>query len=156
MLLNKDLKVLLIQNLLRFESLILDTDQVFKLLEHLDKSSFDQDTSTIIKNVLNTLNFIDALDLKNSKIDLSLYKKLNELLSYNQSLAPGNFRKDHHYAYIPCIKDPISAPSIVEVNYQLDCLNYLSSNNYKSDVSRIFCNLCKSQPFYDGNKRSTL
>ena len=57
MLLNKDLKVLLIQNLLRFESLISDTDQVFKLLEHFDKSSFDQDTSTIIKNVLNTLNF---------------------------------------------------------------------------------------------------
>ena len=101
-------------------------------------------------------NFIDTFDLKNSKIDLSLYKKLNELLSYNQSLAPGTFRKEGHYAYIPCIKDPISAPSIVEVNYQLDCLNYLSSNNYKSDVSRIFCNLCKSQPFYDGNKRSTL
>ncbi len=39
-------------------------------------------------------NFIDTFDLKNSKIDLSLYKKLNELLSYNQSLAPGTFRKE--------------------------------------------------------------
>lgn len=101
-------------------------------------------------------NFIDTFDLKNSKIDLSLYKKLNELLSYNQSLAPGTFRKEGHYAYIPCIKDPISAPSIIEINYQLDCLNSLSLNNYKSQVSCIFCILCKFQPFYDGNKRSTL
>ena len=99
MLLNKDLKVLLIQNLLRFESLILDTDQVFKLLENFDKSSFDQDTSTIIKNVLNTLNFIDALDLKNSKIDLSLYKKLNKLLSYNKYLVQHRLILNNFYLH---------------------------------------------------------
>lgn len=57
MLLNKDLKILLAQNLLCFESLIFDTDKVLKLLDHFDECNFDQDTSTIIKNVLNTLNF---------------------------------------------------------------------------------------------------
>lgn len=35
-------------------------------------------------------------------------------------------------------------------------LSRLDKDNNKKVVSRVFCLLCKAQPFFDGNKRSTL
>lgn len=153
-----EVKVFLAQNLMRFENLELSAIQTQQLLDNKVQARLclDFDDVTVIKNVINTLDFVEKLDFNKTKIDLNLYKKLNEMLSFNQSLYPGQLREGDHFAYIPCIEDPIKPASPQKIQEQLDILNTLENNSYKDHVSHVFCNLSKMQPFYDGNKRSTL
>ena len=114
---------------------------------------FPEDESLIINNVINTLNYMESLNLSKQNIDLNLYIQLNSFVAKDQALVTGALRNG--LCSIPCIGQ-IPVPEVENVQKEISALNNITKDNYKSVVSECFCNLSKLQPFWDGNKRTTL
>ena len=152
----QEIKVFFAQTLFRFEGMALSQVQTRQLLDKEKKKElhFDFDQTQIINNVIEALDFIDKVDLKTISIDSNTYIKLNEILAKNQALETGKFRDQE--GYIPCIENPIPPVKAEEIEKQLNMLDHVDKNNFKIRVPIIFSELIKAQPFFDGNKRTTL
>ncbi|WP_019001689.1 Fic family protein [Succinimonas amylolytica] len=150
-----EVKINFVQSLLRFEGIDLTDIQTEKLLnnDNFAMLEFPEEESLVINNVINTLNYMESLDLSKQAIDLDLYIRLNSSLAKNQALATGALRNG--LCSIPCIGE-IPLPEVENVKKEISSLNNITKDNYKSVVSECFCNLSKLQPFWDGNKRTTL
>ncbi|MDG6896479.1 hypothetical protein A6A19_00265 [Actinobacillus delphinicola] len=151
----QDTKEHIARTLLNFENINLSELQTRQLLQTkaLNMAMDDVDT-VIVTNLLNTFDYVENLNLKSIHINLDLYKKLNEYLTHEQALFPGNIRTQD--AYIACIDGSIPPCNVKEIDNKLSFLDNLSDKNYKDVVADTFMDLIRSQPFYDGNKRSTL
>ena len=103
--------------------------------------------------MINTLNYMESLNLSKQNIDLNLYIQLNSFLAKDQALFTGDLRNG--LCSIPCIGQ-IPVPSQESVQNEICKLNNVTINDFKTVVSECFCNLSKMQPFWDGNKRTTL
>ena len=110
----------------------------------------------ILNGIRRLFEYIEELNIKELGIEVEFYKTLNGILAFNQSLDPGIFREGNQLVYISSIKDPIKPAPLSFIKEKLELLSRLDKDNYKKVVSRVFCQLCKAQPFFDGNKRSTL
>lgn len=152
----KNLKVYFAQNLFKFENITLDQIQTKNLLNSkvMDHLNFTLDDAQIIKNVFTAFEMLEHLDLDKIKIDEDIYVKLNEILARDQALFTGFFRNSN--VYIDCIPDPIAPPDLNKMSYYLKMLNEINESSLKEVVPIVFCNLARMQPFFDGNKRSTL
>lgn len=149
-------KVLLVQNILRFEDILIDEEQTNSLLKH-DLYNFDKaddEIKTIVQNLLNTFEYLEQITLNTLKIDNDLYILLNTLLAKDQALEVGKYRDGD--CFIRCIETPIKPPSQALLDDNLSLLCNMTKENYKEIVSKVFCTLIRNQPFFDGNKRSTL
>lgn len=151
----REVKINFAQSLFRFEGINLTDIQTEKLLNNDNFAilEFPEEESLVINNVINTLNYIESLDLSNQAIDLDLYIQLNSSLAKNQALTTGTLRTG--LSSIPCIGQ-VPVPAVERVQKEITSLNSITKDSYKSVVSECFCNLCKLQPFWDGNKRTTL
>ena len=151
----REVKINFAQTLCRFEGIILTDIQTEKLLnnDNFAMLDFPEDESLIINNVINTLNYMESLNLLKQNIDLNLYIQLNSFLAKDQALVTGALRNG--LCSIPCIGQ-IPVPEVENVQKEISALNNITKDNYKSVVSECFCNLSKLQPFWDGNKRTTL
>lgn len=150
-----EVKINFAQSLFRFEGINLTDIQTEKLLnnDNFAMLEFTEDESLVINNVINTLNYLESLDLSKHAIDLDLYIQLNSSLAKDQALITGALRNG--LCSIPCIGQ-IPVPELENVQKEISALNNITKDNYKSVVSECFCNLSKLQPFWDGNKRTTL
>lgn len=144
----------LLKTLCSFEGISLTDIQTEKLLNNVNYEiqNFTKEESLIIKNVINTFNYIDALDLSLQNVDLNLYIQYNSILAKDQALSTGSLRNG--LSSIPCIGQ-IPVASIESVQKEICNLNNLTTGNFKRVASECFCNLSKLQPFWDGNKRTT-
>lgn len=151
----REVKIHFAQSLCRFEGINLTDIQTEKLLnkENFEMLDFPEEDSIVIDNVVNTLNYMESLDISQLKVDLDLYIKLNSMLAKDQALFTGVLRNG--LSSIPCIGQ-IPVPDQTKVEEEIAKLNSVSSDNYKSVVSECFCTLSRLQPFWDGNKRTTL
>ena len=151
----REIKINFAQTLCRFEGINLTDIQTEKLLDNSNFAMLDfpEDESLVINNVINTLNYMESLDLSKQNIDLNLYIQLNSFLAKDQALSTGALRNG--LCSIPCIGQ-ISVPSQESVQNEISKLNDVTINDFKKVVSECFCNLSKLQPFWDGNKRTTL
>ncbi len=151
----REIKIHFAQSLCRFEGINLTDIQTEKLLnkENFEMLDFPEEESLVIDNVVNTLNFMDSIDILKLNVDLELYIKLNSMLAKEQALFTGALRNG--LSSIPCIGQ-IPIPSQERVEEEITKLNKITPDNYKYVVSECFCNLSRLQPFGDGNKRTTL
>lgn len=151
----REVKIHFAQSLCRFEGIYLTDIQTEKLLnkENFEMLDFPEEESLVIDNVVNTLNYMESLDISHLDVDLDLYIKLNSMLAKDQALFTGVLRNG--LSSIPCIGQ-IPVPNEAKVEEEIAKLNSVSPDNYKSVVSECFCNLSRLQPFWDGNKRTTL
>lgn len=151
----REVKINFAQTLCRFEGINLTDIQAEKLLnnDNFAMLDFPEDESLIINNVINTLNYMESLNLSKQNIDLNLYIQLNSFLAKDQALFTGDLRNG--LCSIPCIGQ-IPVPSQESVQNEICKLNNVTKNDFKTVVSECFCNLSKMQPFWDGNKRTTL
>jgi len=151
----REVKIHFAQSLCRFEGIYLTDIQTEKLLnkENFEMLDFPEEESLVIDNVVNTLNYMESLDISHLDVDLDLYIKLNSMLAKDQALFTGVLRNG--LSSIPCIGQ-IPVPDEAKVEEEIAKLNSVSPDNYKSVVSECFCNLSRLQPFWDGNKRTTL
>lgn len=151
----REIKINFAQSLIRFEGINLTDIQMEKLLnrEPFEMLNFPEEDSLVIDNVIETLDYMESLDIPKLNIDLNFYIELNAMLAKNQALSTGALRDG--LSSIPCI-GPIPVPSQKKIEDEITRLTGISSYNYKSVVSECFCNLSKLQPFWDGNKRTTL
>lgn len=151
----REVKINFAQTLCRFEGINLTDIQTEKLLnnDNFAMLDFPEDESLIINNVINTLNYMESLNLSKQNIDLNLYIQLNSFLAKDQALFTGDLRNG--LCSIPCIGQ-IPVPSQESVQNEICKLNNVTKNDFKTVVSECFCNLSKMQPFWDGNKRTTL
>lgn len=151
----KEVKIYFAQSLCQFEGIYLSDIQTEQLLNNAKFSvcDFSEDESLVINNVVNTLDYMEALDISAVDIDLNLYITLNSLLAKDQALFTGELRNG--LSSIPCMGQ-IPVPHRDIVIEEIKKLNNVTTKNYKQVVSECFCNLSKMQPFWDGNKRSTL
>ena len=151
----REVKIHFAQSLFRFEGINLTDVQTEKLLnkENFEMLDFPEEESLVIDNVVNTLNYMESLDTSQLNVDLDLYIKLNSMLAKDQALFTGVLRNG--LSSIPCVGQ-IPVPDQEKVEEEIAKLNSVSQDNYKSIVSECFCNLSRLQPFWDGNKRTSL
>lgn len=152
----ENLKIFLAQNLMRFEDIVVDPVRTRDLIEnrYTREISFDAENTLIIKNIINALDYLKILDLRNLEINDELFIKINSMLAFEQALETGHYRDRN--CYIDCIADPIAPPDKEEIDHYLRLLNSCTERDFKDIVAVVFCNLAKMQPFFDGNKRSIL
>ena len=153
-----ELKLLLAKNLFRFEDLEFSTEKIQGILNEKVEAlnSIELGDLAILNGIRRLFEYIEKLNIKELCIEVEFYKTLNGILAFNQSLDPGRFREGNQLVYISSIKDPIKPAPLSFIKERLELLSHLDKDNYKKVVSRVFCQLCKAQPFFDGNKRSTL
>ncbi len=151
----REVKINFAQSLFRFEGINLTDIQTEKLLnnDNFARSEFPEEESLVINNVINTLKYMESIDLSKQNIDLNFYIQLNSLLAKDQALSTGTLRNG--FSSIPCIGQ-IPVPSQESVQNEICKLNNVTKNDFKTVVSECFCNLSKMQPFWDGNKRTAL
>jgi len=151
----ENIKIFFAQNLFRFEGISLSKVDTRVLLDQkiMHNLNFDSDQTQIIKNVINGLDFLEE-NFDSLSINLDSYKKFQAILANQQALKTGVLRTGN--CYIHCIEEPIEPVSERQVNYVISDLNYLNEFNYKESVPDCFTRLARMQPFYDGNKRSSL
>ncbi len=149
-------KVFLAQSALIFEDIYLDLEDTLYFIskENINNFTDSKDDAIILHNVIKTLDYIDKIDYSNLQINLNLYIKLNSIPAENQALFAGKLR-DIPIA-IGCIKEEIGVSKKEEIISEIDKLNTLNTDNSKKIIPEVFCRLSKMQPFFDGNKRSTL
>lgn len=149
-------RIALVQTLLEFEDIRLSSERIKNLLkEGINKdSSFDEVDLVVIRNVINTLYFIEGLDTENISIDTKFYIRLNELLAYEQALDTGYFR-DRDIS-IACIAEPIKPARTDEIEKCLEAIKQVNTSDFKEVIAENFLRLIRMQPFFDGNKRTTL
>lgn len=147
-------KVFIVQTLMQFEGINLSINETQKILDHNKiYQDINDEQALVINNLLGTLDFVDSLE-HSQAIDKNLYILLNSKIAQKQALSVGTFRDGA--TSIPCIDHPIPPPNEIIIEQYLKRLNLLNANNFKHEVSEVFCELSKLQPFWDGNKRSTL
>lgn len=149
-------KCYITQNMLRFENIDLSLIKTANILatQRVNELRLDQEEVNTAKNILSAFDYIDHLNLNKINIDLKLYKDLNERLAHDEALEPGQLRACD--GFIPCVDHPIERIEENKLDPILEVLNDLDQNAFKNEVSDAFSILCKMQPFYDGNKRSSL
>lgn len=152
----KELKIYFAQSLFKFENITLDAISTKKLLNSqvMSKLDFTQDQCQVIKNVFSAFQLLEQLDLNKTDINHNLYISLNTELAKEQALFTGCYRSSN--VYIPCIEDPIIPPQKEHIQKYIDKLDFMNKENMRQTIPNVFCNLSKLQPFYDGNKRSTM
>ena len=71
----ENLKIFLAQNLMRFEDIVVDPVRTRDLIEnrYTREISFDAENTLIIKNIINALDYLKILDLRNLKINDELF-----------------------------------------------------------------------------------
>lgn len=155
-LLREKTKIYFAQTLFKFEDIDLSPIQTKALLEgSLNKKlALDYEDSIVVRNVIDALKFLKEKDLNKLQLTTNLYIKLNEILAKEQALDVGYFRDSN--VTIGCIDEPILPPQIEEIENCLTAINNVTPDNFKSVIAENFSNLIKLQPFFDGNKRSTL
>lgn len=148
-------KIFLAQTALHLEGIHLDAVDTKELLTNSNKKFFDVDEedAIIMRNVVNTLNYLETLDFVNNDIDLNLYIHINSIVADEQALFVGKLR-DCPTA-IGCIETEIPVYDKDKIVQEINRLKILSVNNYKNIIPDVFCKLSRMQPFFDGNKRST-
>ncbi len=148
-------KIPIAQTLLHFESIDLTESQIKQLFAtQILETVLDDVDKTIITNLLNTVDYIEKFDLSSINVDCELYKKLNELFAFEQALSVGEFRNTD--VTITCIDYPIKPVNLDTVNNILKNLANINKDNFKEIIADSFMTLSRIQPFYDGNKRTTL
>ena len=90
----REVKIHFAQSLCRFEGIYLTDIQTEKLLnkENFEMLDFPEEESLVIDNVVNTLNYMESLDISHLDVDLDLYIKLNSMLAKDQALFTGVLR----------------------------------------------------------------
>lgn len=148
------LKHCFIKSLCLFEGISLTDIQTERILnkDNSQMRAFSEDDALIIRNAADSFDFLDSADIAGLNVDLCFYIKLNAILAREQALFTGNLRNG--FCSIPCIGE-IPVPAGHSIQREIDRLNGISPENYKTVVSACFCNLARMQPFWDGNKRST-
>lgn len=151
----KQCKIFLAQTALHLEGIHLDDVQTQDLLDRQTHRCFevDEDDAIVMRNIVDTLDYLEKLDISNLSIDTKLYIKLNELLAKEQALFVGRFR--NRPTAIGCIPDDIPVYDESLIKNEVERLSNINEANYHSVVPECFCNLSLMQPFFDGNKRST-
>ena len=141
--------------ILNFEGInLLKQDIAHLLVTKKINLMLDDVDQRIINNLFNTFDFIENLDLDRLDINLELYKRLNKKLTFEQALWPGELRTQT--AYIKSICEDIPPCQLEFLKQELLKLNNIEKKHYKEVIINCFMALIRSQPFYDGNKRSTL
>lgn len=148
-------KVFLAETAFHLEGIHFDEVQIADLLNNQNKTvlDLDEDAAIIIRNVIDTLDYLQENDLKKIKIDLDLYIKLNSLLAKDQALFVGRLRDIP--TVIGCIKDDIPVYEKDMIEKEIHKLNNINKDNFREIIPSVFCRLSRMQPFFDGNKRST-
>ncbi len=151
----QDTKAHIARTLLHFENINLNQLQTRQLLatKTLHRAVDDVD-ATIVKNLLDTFDYIEQLDLSALTIDHDLFIDINHRLAKEQALFTGRYRDS--LGRIGCIDKPIAIPDPEKINAILQALCDIHAKNYKSVVADAFMHLAKMQPFFDGNKRASL
>lgn len=154
--LRENTKLYFAQTLFLFENISLSPIQTSSLLDGSinNRIQLNYDESIVVKNVINAFDFLDKCNLKTLKLDAKFYIYLNKLLAIEQALDVGNFRNGN--VIIGCIDGTIPPPSEMAIKKSLKAIASINKNNFKEVIADNFCKLIRMQPFYDGNKRSTL
>jgi hypothetical protein len=114
-------------------------------------ASFSDDDALIVRNVTDSFAFLDSTGIAGTTVDLNLFIKLNAVLAREQALYTGCLRNG--LCSIPCI-GVVPVPDTQNIQEEIDRLNGITPDNYRTCVSSCFCNLARMQPFWDGNKRT--
>ncbi len=148
-------KLQIIQTLLRFEDIVISETNIYDIIANMPiKQEIDNDDMLIVRNAINAVTYIECLNGKTQTINMKLYKKINEIVAYNQALNAGQLRTGN--AFIPCIKEPIEPSYEKEIQRNFYRLNQVNCADYKKIIAQSFMNLIRMQPFNDGNKRTAL
>lgn len=153
------IKIRLMQTLLRFEDIALSLDEIDTLTrcEKLEDQISDPLDLQIVQNVLAAFAKLETQDLHAFAINEESYADLNATLACNQALFAGRYRKEpHETVYISGLDEPVEPPDPELLHALLLELEHLDDGNFRQTVSRTFCTLARMQPFFDGNKRSSL
>lgn len=131
-------KIFLSQTALHLEGIHLNEDDTSDLLANKNRKVFDvnEEGAIIMRNVVNALNYLEALDFDNINIDLCLYIKLNSILDDEQALFVGELR--YCKTSIGCIEEEISVYDKNEIVAEINRLESLSIENYKEVVPDVF------------------
>ena len=78
----ENLKIFLAQNLMRFEDIVVDPVRTRDLIEnrYTREISFDAENTLIIKNIINALDYLKILDLRNHEINDELFYESSVIL----------------------------------------------------------------------------
>ena len=149
-------KIQLVQTLLQFEDILLSPVQIQSLLDGSikEKIKLDHEGSIVVRNVIKALDFLNNCNLETLKLNSDLYIHLNELLAYEQALDVGYFRNSN--VSIGCIDGAIPPAPKEALEKSLNAIENIKKDNFKEVIAENFCKLIRMQPFYDGNKRTTL
>ena len=129
-----ELKLLLAQNLFRFEDLEFSTEKKIKDIfnEKVEAlKSIELGDLAILNGISRLFEYIEELNIKELGIEVEFYKTLNGILAFNQSLDPGIFREGNQLVYISSIKDPIKPAPLSFIKEKLELLSRLDKDNYK-------------------------
>ena len=142
-----------IKSLCLFEGICLTDTQAEGLLNKDDSimASFSDNDALIVRNVTDSFAFLDSTGIAGTTVDLNLFIKLNAILAREQALYTGCLRNG--LCSIPCI-GVVPVPDSQNIQEEIDRLNGITPDNYRTCVSSCFCNLARMQPFWDGNKRT--
>ncbi len=153
--LREKIKIFLAQTALHLEGIHLDEVQTKDLLneENLKYFEVDEEDAIVMRNIVNTLNYLETIDIKNHPINLDLYVKLNEMLAHEQALETGRLRT--RPVAISCIPDDIQPCRKEDVVKEIEKISNINNENFRQVIPESFCRLARMQPFFDGNKRST-
>ncbi|MBR4605863.1 MAG: Fic family protein [Lachnospiraceae bacterium] len=148
-------KIFLAQTALHLEGIHLDSVDTLELINSDNKKVFevDEEDAIIMRNVVNTLDYLKTIDFDNTDINLDLYIKLNSILAKDQALFVGKLRDTP--TFIGCIDEEIGVYDKKFIINEVAKLNSINNDNFRKIIPEVFCRLSRMQPFYDGNKRST-
>ena len=149
-------KILLAGTMFRFEQIDMDDSQIAGLFcgESAVSAIHDELESVVIENVIRTMDYLEE-QMSTAELipDLDLFISLNSMLAQEQSLEVGTLRSG--YSSIPCIGQ-LPVPDRNDVEQWIRRLNSTQTGKFNMMVAECFCSLAKIQPFWDGNKRTSL